>query len=386
MDIVRIISKIKGQHVLVNESFTDNHLGWEINNNEDESSQILNGAYLLANKTENQWQFYHRPDVIRKDSDFIISVQYRVIEPGLLGNFGIVWGHERHPKRLNRFVFNSNHHYCAAMCFERQIEPEDMHTMFRASKTIPPLPGQKGNEFSLTIVKLGGFYYFFTGDSHSPALIEKENSFIMLDTYVGFYTEPGMKVEVTHFFSKKLITETVNEGTFSVLLDGIHERTKNQKENGELTALDNFVEELNKIFVRLLSTNIDPKTDRHILKSLRTLNKAIRKEGIEIIFSIEFYPLCERTGFKNIMRGHRYLSELNSEKKAAVRKQDLQSAAEIRVQIRTSLRDIDFFMKKLKYDLVFFEKTGEKEITLKKFTEPVLNELIEAMVLDPEEE
>ena len=377
MDIVHIISKIKEEHILMNEHFADNKLGWEIVDSKTEHSEIINGAYHLENKTEGSWNYYYLPNVFDKKHDFLISAKFRITEPGLMGNFGIVWGHVENPKMLNRFVFNSKHGYCAAVAFERD---EESSIYFRSSKKIPATIKSDGKEHRITIIKLGGFYYFFVGNTHSPVLIEKESNYILQGTCAGFYTEPGMKVEVTHFFSKKLITETVNEGTFSLILGDVRDELKKQEEKDKEIIIEDFVYELNKMFLLILNRKADVNHDKSIRKAMKVIANNMQQSGIDFVFLDETYALCETTSFQNIMRAHRHVADICERKREAIEKQDFETAATLRMKEQEVMSDVDFCFKKLDSELIFFEKKGEEEISIKQFTEPVLNKLIKAMI------
>ncbi len=391
MDIVHIISKVKEQEILFNEGFKDNHRRWETVDNASERAEVINNCYFLENKTKDKWHYYDRPDVIDRRSDFILSVKYRVLSAGHLGNFGIVWGYEQDPKVLNRFVFNVRHEYCAAMRFNRN--EAESHTIYRASKPVPMPPGFRKDVQTLSIIRMGGHYYFFAGNTHSPLMIEKETHFVLEGNSAGFYTEPGMKVEVIHFFSKRFRTEPVNEGTFSFLLSGsvVPEGGINNFAKPKATQpaqdpaplapdTDAVCAKLNRLFKDVLGAEDGHRLGPGQRELLGELHQCIKHLGIEFSCSQEHYAICSNEYFLKLMEKHKLLGQIQKEKDKVIRFQKFELAARLRSQEREVVEELNDLFRNIKELPDFFEKVSEKEIRIKLFPEPHMNELIRSML------
>lgn len=215
MDIFHIVSKIKEQHILLNENFADNRQGWEEIENKGESALVRKGAYHLKNKTTDTWNYYDRSNVYDKKQAFLISLSFRVIDPGPMGNFGLLWGYNQQADVFNKFVLNVNQGYCASSVFLRK----GSRTLFRTARILHEQPTT--NEHRLTVLSLDGWFYFFADNAYSPRIAERSGPFVDAGSNAGIYIDPGMNVAVTGFYSKKLITENMNGGNFALLLAGL---------------------------------------------------------------------------------------------------------------------------------------------------------------------
>src|SRR3989304_635658 len=104
MTLTQTIGEITDIKTILEDSFVDNRNKREIVDNEDEYAWIKDGHYFLENKSESTWMYYTKPVGTSRENDFIIDATMIPLRKGEFNNYGLVWGFEKEPERLNRFT------------------------------------------------------------------------------------------------------------------------------------------------------------------------------------------------------------------------------------------------------------------------------------------
>jgi len=130
------------------------------------------------------------------------------------GTYGLLWGFERNPNVLNRFVISASHPRFGIIHFERPKAYSFVRN-YGSSNSI-----QTGADAinEISIVKIGQQLYFFINDAERPVFQCNQNAYPCLGTRVGFYTEPGQLIRAHCLQVRKLITKPAIKSNWKELL------------------------------------------------------------------------------------------------------------------------------------------------------------------------
>ena len=220
MKITQTIADIKEVTVLMDENFKDNRNKWDHVDNEDEWSAIREGDYYMKNFTGDEWMYYDRPSKAGREDDFIIDALMYAVKDDDFSNYGLVWGFEKYPDALNRFVIDSRHSRASIVAFVKK----DSDIIRRSSKKTNSIHTGSDtitgtHENRLVILKLGSRMFFFVNDLTNPVFETDAGFFSWSGNRIGFYTEPGMEVVAKSIKVKKINCEPVKNETFEYLIE-----------------------------------------------------------------------------------------------------------------------------------------------------------------------
>lgn len=209
MNIEHRLARILEIQDIWKEHFSRPQLKWEICDNEDEQAWIESGRYHLNNTTTSRWNFYHlESGVDFRDDHYIISARMRLHSAESGYAFGLVFGFDRYPRRLNRFVLNSKMNFTIIADFNREdSSPFERKSALLDRKKIL----QEQDDVEMVIMKISRTIYFFINDLKHPVFAVDKDFFAFTGGRLGFYTEPGIHISAESITVKRLITESLNE-------------------------------------------------------------------------------------------------------------------------------------------------------------------------------
>lgn len=209
------LAKVLHEEVVLEDDFNSKFEGWELVEDEQEHSFLKNSHYWMENKSNSRWMFYHKEMPISKDENFIIHAKIELIHSlKQYGNYGLVWGFNRHHDVLNKFVVSSYNQSFTVAHFEK-----DHHFVRnRFNSTYEKYQENKREQF-FSIVKLDDYYYFFLNEYSRPVYVAHVSQFKMPGNRFGFYVEPGIMLRCDKIMIKRIIIDKTYDGSIWMPLD-----------------------------------------------------------------------------------------------------------------------------------------------------------------------
>lgn len=205
------IAEIKHRDILFEDHFDNNIAGWEIIEDEDERSFIKDGHYFMENKSQCRWMYFHKSLPKGLPRNYVINTEIELLDHGVYGQFGLVWGFTKPHHILNRFVVSAESDRFTVSRFEK-----DHHRVFhrfsdntgRSDLQRPDdLPTNVAcDKFFLSVMLLDDYYYFFLQEYSRPVYICHRSHLPTEGDRFGFYVEPGVMIRAKSIKVQRIIS------------------------------------------------------------------------------------------------------------------------------------------------------------------------------------
>ena len=184
------VADIYKEEIIVDDNFGQRQDGWETVESDTESAFFKMGRYIMENKTDSRWNYYHKALPDNLADNFIIKAEIEVVENNKgYGQYGLVWGFEEDGDYLNKFVASTEESSFVVSSFERNhnVYKHRFSELFFNYNT-------SGKKQFFSILKLDGYYYFFLNKYDRPNYVVHASHLPMFGDRFGFYIEPGLKM------------------------------------------------------------------------------------------------------------------------------------------------------------------------------------------------
>ena len=184
------VADIYKEEIIVDDNFGQRQEGWETVESDTEGAFFRFGRYIMENKTDSRWNYYHKALPDNLADNFIIKAQIEVVENHKgYGQYGLVWGFEEDGDYLNKFVASTEESSFVVSSFERKhnVHKHRFSELFFNYNT-------SGKKQFFSILKLDGYYYFFLNKYDRPNYVVHASHLPMFGDRFGFYIEPGLKM------------------------------------------------------------------------------------------------------------------------------------------------------------------------------------------------
>ena len=175
----------------MDDNFGQRQEGWETVESDTEEAFFRMGRYIMENKTDSRWNYYHKALPDNLADNFIIKAEIEVVENHKgYGQYGLVWGFDEESDYLNKFVVSTGEHVSFVVSsFERNhnVYKHRFSELFFNYNT-------SGKKQFFSILKLDGYYYFFLNKYDRPNYVVHASHMPMFGDRFGFYIEPGLKM------------------------------------------------------------------------------------------------------------------------------------------------------------------------------------------------
>jgi hypothetical protein len=134
---------------------------------------------------------------LKSKDEFTIETEIQLLSKDQFGHFGLIWGFDKEDSVMNKFTISADGERALMMQYEmnhKKINYRIQCKNFNKINTINPV--------KISIIKLGGFYYFCI--NNELINIVNENHFVFTGSYLGFYLEPGIAIKNNRLEIKKL--------------------------------------------------------------------------------------------------------------------------------------------------------------------------------------
>ena len=102
------VADIYKEEIVIDDNFGQRQEGWETVESDTESAFFKMGRYIMENKTDDTWNYYHKELPNNLGDNFIIKAELEVVENHKgFGQYGLVWGFDEASRSLNKFVVSS---------------------------------------------------------------------------------------------------------------------------------------------------------------------------------------------------------------------------------------------------------------------------------------
>lgn len=177
--------KAQNLPLLFDENFDDNTYGWDISDNDDATSELNNGYFLINNKGINNGYRFWTQFNIDPDKDFIVECKMRLVfgnDDDAFGLFVISNGVENN----YNFEIKSDGHFRTSKQTDGQYDIDN----WSANSNINP----KGEYNILKIKKSNGFLYYYINDR----LLNAQSFSGAMGLDFGFVLRSRSKVQVDY--------------------------------------------------------------------------------------------------------------------------------------------------------------------------------------------
>ena len=197
MHIITQVFRVDKSYSLLRENFSSNKRKWEIIDNKNETAFIDKESYFMENKSVSHWHYYKIKTPLKSKDEFVIETEIQLLSKDQFGHFGLLWGFDKEDDVLNKFTISADGERALMMQFEKNHKKNYYRIQCRDFNKI-----NTNNPVKMSIIKLGGFYYFCI--NNELINIVNESHFVITGSYIGFYLEPGIAIKSNRLEIKKL--------------------------------------------------------------------------------------------------------------------------------------------------------------------------------------
>lgn len=197
MHIITQVFRVDKSYSLLREQFSSNKRKWEIIDNKNETAFIDKESYFMENKSVSHWHYYKIKTPLKSKDEFTIETEIQLLSKDQFGHFGLIWGFDKEDSVMNKFTISADGERALMMQYEKDHKKINYRIQCKNFNKINTI-----NPVKISIIKLGGFYYFCI--NNELINIVNENHFVFTGSYLGFYLEPGIALKSNWLYIKKL--------------------------------------------------------------------------------------------------------------------------------------------------------------------------------------